>query len=94
MQTTTSGCTVPVEEELLDLVLSDPDLLQAEFEAIIAASFPAPPNSPPPTTPPVVEPTPSGPRAYRTQSLPLAGSGGARPRCPRPAAVGRQRSPL
>ncbi len=49
MQMTTPECPVPVEDEFLDLVLSDPGLLRAEFEAIIGASWtetPDPPTSP------------------------------------------------
>jgi len=33
-------------EQFLDLLLADDDLLQAEFDAIIAAEWPGPPNLP------------------------------------------------
>ena len=35
--------TRSAEEQFLDLVLADDDLLQAEFDAIIAAEWPGPP---------------------------------------------------
>jgi len=94
VRTTPTGCTVPVEDELLDLVLSDPELLRAEFEAIIAASWPDPPNPPPPTrpAPPAEAPNPSEPGTRRSP-LSRSGPGDPRPGCPRPAAAGRQRSP-
>lgn len=35
------------EEEFLDLICHDPELLAAEFEAIIAGGWPDPPEQPP-----------------------------------------------
>ena len=95
VRTTPTGGMVPVEDELLDLVLRDPDLLRDEFEAIIAASWPEAPAVAPPTrpAPPAAVPNPSGPGPHRTHPLPRSGSGDPRPGCPRPAAAGRQRSP-
>jgi hypothetical protein len=70
----------PVEAELADLVCSDPDLLRAEFEAIIAAAWggnvppdgprqPPAPRPPSPTPPPLTarcpRPRPSQPPAVR-----------------------------
>jgi hypothetical protein len=41
----TSGPAAPsVEAQFLDLICDDPDLLQAEFDAIIAAEWPEPPG--------------------------------------------------
>lgn len=51
--------TSTVDEEFLDLILADDDLLQAEFDAIVAASWsdldrppPRPKSPPPPAGPP------------------------------------------
>lgn len=95
MQTTTPQAMVPVEDDLLDLVLNDPDLLRAEFEAIIGASWPDDPDlpEPPRSAPPAMAPNPSGTGGYRTHPLPRSNSGEPGPGCPRPAAAGRQRSP-
>lgn len=95
MKTTTPQAMVPLEDELLDLVLNDPDLLRAEVEAIITASWPDPadPPTPPRAAPPAVATNPGGLGAHRTRSLPGSSSGEPGPGCPRPAAAGRQRSP-
>ena len=37
--------TRSVEEQFLDLLLADDDLIQAEFDAIIAAEWPGPPRT-------------------------------------------------
>jgi hypothetical protein len=93
-------------DEFLDVICADPELLQAEFDAIIDAEWPA--GSPPAATPLVVTPPPAAtpPAAGRGdtgQPTGRAGLGPARrrrgatgPRVPRPATVRRwrrQRSP-
>ena len=47
--TPTTGDTIAssVEEQFLDLICGDADLLQAEFDAIIAAEWPTPPANTP-----------------------------------------------
>jgi len=69
----------PVEAQLADLICSDPDLLHAEFDAIISAAWdsavptgrPRQPSVPgsasprPPTTAGCPQPHPSGPPAAR-----------------------------
>ncbi len=77
------------DEQFLDLICSDDELVQAEFDAIIAAEWP----SPPPTRP--RRDTPGGrhpgrgqrPRPAAPDGLPL------RPRHPGVRAWSRQRSP-
>ena len=44
MSTTTAGLGArTVDEQLLEMICNDQELLAAEFEAIIAAEWPAPP---------------------------------------------------
>lgn len=66
--TTPSG-TARVEDVLLEVVLTDPDLLRAEFEAIIAASWPDLPSLPLGPAPPGLMSNPSAPRANQGQLL-------------------------
>lgn len=78
-----------VDEEFLALVCSDPELLRAEFESIVAAGW----SSPPPQTPaggsgdenPAVlhrpDPTPAGGR-HRGGVVTLVRDGGDRTRSP------------
>jgi hypothetical protein len=72
-----------------DLICADPQWLDAEFDALIAASFSEPPAAPPPA-PPRVPPRPGIP----CPPSPRPSSGSAAATCPaiRPA-HGRQRSP-
>jgi len=49
------------DEEFTDLVASDEELLRAEFDELIASSWPQPPSPPTPPAPPCLnpqEPTP------------------------------------
>jgi hypothetical protein len=83
-----AGDTGSVEARFLDLLLADDDLVQAEFDAIIAAEWPGPPPNLPRRRV-VGGPDPGGrrrPRATATKSS-VAGR--------RPAAgeSARQRSP-
>lgn len=89
----TPRCTASVETEFLDVVLEDPDLLQGEFEAIIAASWPDPPNPPRQPAPPALMPGPCEPHTRRPGHLPRSGPAEPRPAGPRPETGGRQRSP-
>ncbi len=71
---TTRQGAAPVETRLADLICADPDLLRAEFDAIISAGWgsygptgrPAPPPAPgPPLTERCPHPHPSGPPVAR-----------------------------
>jgi hypothetical protein len=78
-----------VDEQFLALLCSDEELLQAEFDAIIAAEWPEPPGSLP--RPGAAGRTPERGRPGRCRP-------GARPRRPQPHPLGgdarrRQRSP-
>ncbi|HZC54072.1 MAG TPA: hypothetical protein VE441_16460 [Mycobacterium sp.] len=64
-----------VDDQFLDLICDDPDLLDAEFDAIIAAEWPEPPTAPPPLR--------SG--QVRQRSRHPGVGGWARQRSPRPA---------
>jgi len=73
-----------------DLICADPQWLDAEFDALIAASFGRPP-APPPPAPPRVPPRPGStpPPSRRPAPGPLA----AASRAAAGPAHGRQRSP-
>ena len=73
----------------VDLICADPQWLDAEFDALIAASFSEPPASPPPA-PPRVPPRPGIPRP--TCRRPSPGPVAVTSPATRPA-HGRQRSP-
>ncbi len=89
MTATMPTSTDPVEQDFLDLVLTDPDLLRAEFEQIIASAWPDPPPPHRPQ-PPVGPANPSGPGNPQTRP----GPGPALPpRWSWPTAWGRQRAP-
>ena len=45
-------CRILDDEQALDVLLADPELLAHEFEAIIAANYPASPDRPEPAPPP------------------------------------------
>jgi hypothetical protein len=54
------------DEEFTDLISEDDDLVRAEFDALIAATWPPPPTAPPPPAPPAPGPgdgTPHRPAA-------------------------------
>jgi len=84
------GLTDTLEEQFLELLCSDEDLVQAEFEAIIAAEWP----SRPPGRPPQYRP-PGQPRTWPAGDS--CGTGGmrlaSRPRHPGIGGWARQRSP-
>ena len=86
--------TETLEEQFLELVCADPDLLQAEFEAIVSAEWPAPSPQAPPRLPPLRRPAgrPPVPRGgdWRGAGLERLAS---RPRDPGIGGWGRQRSP-
>jgi hypothetical protein len=44
-------CRILDDEQALDVLLADPELLAHEFEAIIAANYPASPDRPEPAPP-------------------------------------------
>src|ERR1700750_2788438 len=85
----TSDSTRTVDEQFLDLICSDEDLLQAEFEAIIAAEWPSPPTTTPRPAPAAERP-PSG--AHRAAAA-LGARPVTRPRHPGIGEWARQRSP-
>lgn len=81
-----------VEEEFLELVCSDEDLVQAEFEAIIAAEWPSLPS--PPAARPLHRPAdrpPTSPAGPWRVGAP--GRLASRPRHPGIGGWARQRSP-
>lgn len=47
-------CAGPAQLEALETVLANPDLLRAEFDAIVATSWPDAPDAPAPPRTPVV----------------------------------------
>ena len=86
----TSGPAAPsVEAQFVDLLCDDPDLLQAEFDAIIAAEWPEPPGH-------RFSRGPAGgypdSRGYGRAAEPV-GSTATRPRHPGIGGWSRQRSP-
>ncbi|WP_285551722.1 hypothetical protein [Actinoplanes regularis] len=50
------------DEAFTELISGDPDLVRAEFDAIIGANFNEPPTSPAPPAPSAARPAPSHPR--------------------------------
>ncbi|HEX6527501.1 MAG TPA: hypothetical protein VF070_46930 [Streptosporangiaceae bacterium] len=80
-----------------DLICADPQWLDAEFDALIAAYFSEPPATPPPA-PPRVPPRPGAPGPPSRQLVapglasiasPVAGPGHGRQRSPPPCLPGR-----
>jgi len=84
-----AGATAaPTDDEFIDLICQDEELLRAEFDALIAASWLTPPPPPPPPAPPRPTPPPdrrTGP-VDAEEPAPLQGSVPA-------ARWNRQRSP-
>ena len=80
----------PVEARLANLICSDPDLLQAEFDAIISAEWDS--DGPPggPRQPPALRPPSPGPPATADHSHPRPPGPPATPRLQRRAG---QRAP-
>lgn len=84
------GLTDTFEEQFLDLVYSDEDLVQAEFEAIIAAEWPTPPPARPPLRRPAFRPPTPPDRHWRQARVERLAT---RPRHPGIGGWARQRSP-
>jgi hypothetical protein len=78
-----------VDEQFFDLICSDPDLLQVEFDAIIAAEWPGPPATRPGRGAAREQPIPQP--AHRAAAR--TGSPVTRPRRPGIGGWARQRSP-
>jgi len=78
-----------LDEQFLELVCSDEELLRAEFDAIIAAEWPTPPNHSPRQHPAGQPPTPRG----RPWWPALGGRLTSRLRHPGLGGWARQRSP-
>lgn len=92
MANRTSGAPAPagtIDDAFLDIICHDEELLRAEFDALVAASWDEPPPPPPP---------PAGPRPADNPpprpAAPTATEQEVPPRSHRPAPAGRrQRSP-
>ena len=76
------------DEAFTELISSDPDLVRAEFDALIGAGFDEPPLPPAPPAPSAAQPAPSPPRPD-TWPTPAANDG----RPPGAAAGNNPRSP-
>ena len=83
-----AGDTRSVEDRFLDLLLADDDLVQAEFDAIIAAEWPGPPPNLP-RRHVLGGPDPGRRRRHRATASKRAGAG----RRPAADTSRRQRSP-
>jgi hypothetical protein len=66
------------DEAFTELISNDPDLVRAEFDALIDAGFDEPPGPPPPPAPSAAQPAPDGPPPDPS-STPAAGDSGYRP---------------
>ena len=66
------------DEAFTELICGDPDLLRAEFDALIGASFKEPPTPPAPPAPSAVQPAPSHPQPDASPT-PAAGGAGRPP---------------
>lgn len=66
------------DEAFTELISGDPELVRAEFDALIGASFDEPPPPPAPPAPSAAQPTPSHPQSD-TSPTPAAGDGGRLP---------------
>ena len=76
------------DEAFTELICGDPDLVRAEFDALIGAGFDDPPEPPAPSAPSAAQPAPSHPQPGA--SPPPAAVDGGRP----PGAAGNNpRSP-
>ena len=65
------------DEAFSELICGDPDLVRAEFDALIGANFDEPPTPTPPA-PPAARPAPSHPQTGPSPT-PAAGDHGCRP---------------
>ncbi|WP_173165730.1 hypothetical protein [Phytohabitans suffuscus] len=55
------------DEAFTELICGDPDLVRAEFDALIGASFDDPPEPPAPPAPSAAQPAPSQPAPAQPQ---------------------------
>ena len=76
------------DEAFTELICGDPDLVRAEFDALIGAGFDDPPEPPAPPAPSAARPAPSPPQPGPSPT-PAAGDRG----CPPGAAGNDARSP-
>ncbi|MFF5297147.1 hypothetical protein [Paractinoplanes globisporus] len=65
------------DEAFTELICGDPDLVRAEFDALIGAGFDDPPEPPAPSAPSAAQPAPSHPQPGA--SPPPAAVDGGRP---------------
>jgi hypothetical protein len=76
------------DEAFAELISGDPELVRAEFDAIIDAGFDEPPGPPTPPAPPAARPAPPRPEPGFSKATPARTTGR------RPGAAGRNpRSP-
>lgn len=66
------------DEEFTEIISGDPELVRAEFDALISASFDEPPPPPTPPAPSAAQPAPSH-RPSGTSPTPAADDGGRTP---------------
>ena len=66
------------DEAFTELICGDPDLVRAEFDALIGAGFDDPPEPPAPPAPSAAQPAPSLPQPDASPT-PAAGDGGHPP---------------
>ena len=62
------------DEEFVELISGDPDLVRAEFEALIGAGFDEPPEPPAPPAPSAAQPTPPDPQPGPAALAPARGA--------------------
>jgi hypothetical protein len=75
------------DEAFTELISADPDLVRAEFDALIGANFGEPPAPPTPPAPPAGQPAPPDPRPDPSPAPPRGaerqpGAAGNNPRSP------------
>ncbi len=88
MTTVTREPVRSVDDAFLDVVLADPELVDAEFEALVSATWS---TAPPAGTPPVPSPAPSGrPPSGGFRDV-RPGRGSRRYAAPQPGIDGRRR---
>ena len=59
------------DEAFTELICGDPDLVRAEFDALIGASFNEPPTPPAPPAPSAARPAPSHPQPDPSPAAPV-----------------------
>lgn len=76
------------DEAFTDLISSDPELVRAEFDALIAVGFNEPPEPPAPPAPSAAQPAPPHPEPGPSAAIPTRtdvhqpGVAGTNPRSP------------